>query len=76
LKNVANGKLVYVEGSSRDRFQLDPVVNRDGTITQGDTLTGDRQPGLHLSSQVLVKDSGFTSIRSTFDSQGNCSASR
>jgi hypothetical protein len=71
LTNVTNGKVVYVEGSGRDRFQLDPVVNRDGTITQSDTLTGIDNRVYTSHSSVLVKDSGFTSIRSTFDSQGN-----
>src|SRR5205085_7576620 len=31
LTNKANDKVVYVENASRDAFQPDAVVNRDGT---------------------------------------------
>jgi hypothetical protein len=71
LTNVSNGKVVYVESSGRDRFQPSPVVNRDGTMTQSDTLTGIDNRVYTSHSSVLLKDAGFTSIIGTFDSQGN-----
>ena len=71
LTNVANGKVVYVENSSRDRFQPSPVLNRDGTITQSDTLTGIDNRVYTSHSSVLVKDDGFFSITGTFDSLGD-----
>ena len=71
LTNVANGKVVYVEGSGRDSFQPSPVVNPDGTITQSDTLTGIDNRVYTSHSNVLVTDNGFFSITATFDSQGN-----
>jgi hypothetical protein len=71
LTNVANGKVVYVEGSGRDSFQPNPVVNPDGTITQSDTLTGIDNRVYTSHRSVLVTDDGFLSITGTFDSQGN-----
>jgi hypothetical protein len=71
LTNQANGKVVYVEGAGRDAFQPDPVVNRDGTITATDTLTGMDVRVYTDHSSTLVKDAGFLSMVATFDSEGN-----
>jgi hypothetical protein len=71
LTNEANGKVVYVEGVGRDAFQPDPVVNRDGTITATDTLTGMDVRVYTSNSSTLVKDVGFLSMVATFDAQGN-----
>jgi hypothetical protein len=71
LTNEANGKVVHVEGVGRDAFQPDPVVNRDGTITSTDTLTGMDQRVYTSHSSTLLRDSGFLSIVDTFDAQGN-----
>jgi hypothetical protein len=71
LTNVKNGKVVYVENSGRDGFQPDPVVNRDGTITQTDTLTGIDNRVYTSHSSVLLTDHGFTSIVGAFDTLGN-----
>jgi hypothetical protein len=71
LTNEANGKMVRVEAAGRDAFQPDPVVNRDGTITATDTLTGMPVRVYTAHSSILVKDVGFLSIVSTFDAQGN-----
>lgn len=71
LTNEANGKVVYVEGTGRDAFQPDPVVNRDGTVTATDTLTGMDLRIYTSHSSTLLKDAGFLSIVDTFDSQFN-----
>jgi len=71
LTNEANGKVVHVEAAGRDAFQPDPVVNRDGTITATDTLTGIPLRIYTSHSNTLVKDAGFLSIVTTFDAQGN-----
>lgn len=71
MTNVANGKVVFLENSSRDRFQPSPIVNRNGTITQSDTLTGIDVRIYTSHSNVLLKDDGFSSIVGTFDAQGD-----
>lgn len=71
LTNKANGKVVHVEAAGRDAFQPDPVVNPDGTITKTDTLTGMPVRIYTAHSSTLVKDVGFLSQVSTFDSEGN-----
>jgi hypothetical protein len=71
LTNEANGKVVYVENASRDRFDADLVVNPDGTMTFTDTLTGMPMRVYTSHSSVLVKDVGFNSFVVTFDSEGN-----
>ena len=71
LTNEANGKVVHVAGSGRDRFTLSPVANPDGTMTFTDTLTGIDLRVYTSHSHTLVKDAGFLSIVDTFDSQGN-----
>jgi hypothetical protein len=71
LTNEANGKVVHVEAAGRDAFQPDPVVNRDGTITATDTLTGIPLRIYTSHSSTLVKDVGFISMVTTFDAQGN-----
>jgi hypothetical protein len=71
LTNEANGKVVYVSNAGRDAFQPDPVINRDGTITATDTLTGMDVRVYTTHSSTLVKDVGFLSMVATFDAQGN-----
>lgn len=71
LTNEANGKVVYVDSASRDRFDLAPVVNRDGTVTFTDTITGSPERVYTSHSNVLVKDVGLVSIVDTVDSDGN-----
>lgn len=71
LTNEANGKVVYVDSASRDRFDLAPVVNRDGTMTFTDTITGSPERVYTSHSSVLVKDVGLVSIVDTVDSDGN-----
>jgi hypothetical protein len=71
LTNEANGKVVYVENASRDRFTPDLVVNPDGTLTFTDTLTGMPMRVYTSHSSILVKDVGFLSRVVTFDAQGN-----
>jgi hypothetical protein len=71
LTNVANGKVVHVSGSGRDRFTPDGILNPDGTITYTDTLTGIDQRVYTAHSNTLLKDSGFLSIVQTIDAQGN-----
>ena len=71
LTNEANGKVVHVAGSGRDRFTLSPVANPDGTFTFTDTLTGIDMRVYTSHSDTLVKDAGFLSIVDTLDSQGN-----
>ena len=71
MTNVKNGKVVYVEASSRDRFDLAPVVNRDGTITFTDTITGSPERVYTDHSSVLVYDVGLVSIVDTVDQGGN-----
>jgi hypothetical protein len=71
LTNEANGKVVHVAGTGRDAFEPDPVVNRDGTITATDTLTGMDLRIYTSESSTLVKDAGFLSIVDTFDDQFN-----
>ena len=70
LTNEANGKVVHVAGSGRDRFTLSPVANPDGTFTYRH-LTGIDMRVYTSHSDTLVKDAGFLSIVDTFDSQGN-----
>lgn len=71
LTNEANGKVVYVENASRDRFSAAPVVNPDGTMTFTDTLTGMPIRVYTSHSSVLLEDVGFFSFVDTFDSEGN-----
>jgi hypothetical protein len=71
LTNEANGKVVYVENASRDRFDAAPVVNPDGTMTFTDTLTGMPIRIYTSHSSTLVEDVGFFSFVVTFDSAGN-----
>jgi hypothetical protein len=71
LTNVANGKVVHVSGSGRDRFTPDGIPNADGTVTFTDTLTGMDQRVYTSHSNTLLKDSGFLSIVDTVDAQGN-----
>lgn len=72
LTNVANGKVVYVDNASRDAFTSDAgVVNRDGTITFSDILTGMPVRIYTDHSSVLVKDVGFLSMVQTIDPDGN-----
>ena len=71
LTNEANKKVVHVAGSGRDRFTLSPVANPDGTFTFTDTLTGMSQRVYTSHSDTLVKDAGFISFVTIFDSQGN-----
>jgi hypothetical protein len=71
LTNEANGKVVYVENASRDRFDADLVVNPDGTMTFTDTLTGMPIRIYTSHSSILVEDVGFNSFVQTFDSEGN-----
>ena len=71
LTNEANGKVVHVGSSGRDRFTLSPVANPDGTFTFTDTLTGMSQRVYTSHSDTLVKDAGFISFVTIFDSQGN-----
>jgi hypothetical protein len=76
LTNVANGKMVNVSGSGRDRFTPDGVVNPNGTITSTDTLTGIDARVYTSHSDTLVKDAGFFSIVTTTDAQGNILSQR
>lgn len=70
LTNEANGEVVHVATTGRDSFQPDPVVNRDGTITATDTITGTLQ--IYTShSSTSVRDAGFISTVDTFDAQFN-----
>jgi hypothetical protein len=71
LTNEANGKVVHVEASGRDRFDAAPVVNPDGTMTFTDTLTGIPLRIYTSHSSVLLEDVGFNSFVVTFDSEGN-----
>jgi len=71
LTNAANGKVVYVEGTGRDRFDAVLVAQPDGTFTFTDTLTGVPMRIYTSHSSVLVKDAGFNSFVDTFDSEGN-----
>jgi hypothetical protein len=71
LTNVANGKVVHVEGTGRDRFDAAPVVQPDGTFTFTDTHTGIPLRIYTSHSSTLVEDVGFNSFVSTFDSEGN-----
>ena len=70
LTNEANGKVVHVAQSGRDRTPS-PVANPDGTLTFTDTLTGIDIRVYTSASNTLVKDAGFLSLVSTTDSQGN-----
>jgi len=72
LTNEANGKVVYVDSASRDRFDIAPgVVNPDGTMTFIDTITGSPERVYTSHSSVLVKDVGLVSIVDTVDADGN-----
>lgn len=71
LTNETNGKVVYVDSASRDRFDLAPVVNRDGTVTVTDTITGSPERVYTNHSSVLVKDVGLVSVVDTLDPDGN-----
>ena len=42
LTNEANGKVVYVDAASRDRFDLAPIANPDGAMTFTDTIPAPR----------------------------------
>ena len=71
LTNVANGKVVHVDSAGRDAFS----ARRGGQPGRHHHLHRyphrDALAGLHLHSNTLVKDVGFLSIVTTFDSQGN-----
>jgi hypothetical protein len=69
LTNEANGKVVYVENSSRDLLPL-PVFNSDGTITTTDTLTG-TPIRIYTSHSSSFVQHGFLSVVDTFDSDWN-----
>jgi len=71
MTNEANKKVVHVGSSGRDRSTLSPVANPDGTFTFTDTLTGMSQRVYTSHSDTLVKDAGFISFVTIFDSQGN-----
>ena len=71
LTNTANGKVVYVEQSDRDRYQPNGVVNPDGAITFTDTLTGMFARVYTSHSSILFKAVGFLNIVATFDAQGD-----
>ena len=71
LTNEANGKVVHVEASGRDRFDADLVLQPDGTMTFTDTLTGIPSRIYTSHSSVLLEDVGFNSFVDTFDSEGN-----
>ena len=71
LTNTANGKVVYVEQSDRDRYQPNGVVNPDGAITFTDTLTGMIARVYTSHSSILFKAVGFLNIVATFDAQGD-----
>jgi hypothetical protein len=71
LTNVENGKVVHVANASRDAFSDNGVVNPDGTVTFTDTLTGMPVRVYTTYSSTLVKDVGYLSLVSTFDSNGD-----
>ena len=71
LTNVKNGKVVHVANASRDAFSDTGVVNPDGTITFTDTLTGMPVRVYTTHSSTVVKDVGYLSLVSTFDSEGD-----
>ena len=71
LTNTTNGKVVNVATRGRDRFTPNGVVNRDGTITFTDTLTGMDVRVYTSHSNTLVKDAGLLSMVTITDSQGN-----
>lgn len=71
LTNVANGKVVYVANASRGAYSDSGVVNPDGTITFTATLTGVPVRVYTSHSDTLVKDVGYLSFVTTFDSDGN-----
>jgi hypothetical protein len=71
LTNTANGKVVHVSGSGRDRFTPNGVRNPDGTITSTDTLTGMDLRVYTSHSTTVVKDAGFLSTVVTVDARGN-----
>jgi hypothetical protein len=62
LTNPRNGKVVHVDNAGPDFFTTDGVVNRDGTITFTDVLTG-RDIRVYTShSDVLLRDVGYLAI--------------
>jgi len=71
LTNEANGKVVNVGASGRDRFDAAPVTNPDGTMTFTDTLTGIPLRIYTSHSSTFVEDVGFNSFVDTLDSDGN-----
>lgn len=71
LTNQANGKVVHVSSAGRDVFTPDGVVNPDGTITFTDTLTGMPLRVYTSHSNTLLKDVGYISRVTRFDSEGN-----
>jgi hypothetical protein len=71
LTNVENGKVVHVANASRDAFSDTGVVNADGTVTFTDTLAGMPVRVYTSHSSTLVKDVGYLSLVSTFDSEGD-----
>jgi hypothetical protein len=71
LTNRANGKVVHVANAGRDAFTPDGVVNRDGTTTFTDTLTGMPVRIYTSHSNTLVKDVGYLSMVDRVDAQGN-----
>lgn len=71
LTNPRNGKVVHVDSAGPDFFTPDGVVNRDGTVTFTDVLTG-RDIRVYTShSDVLLRDVGYLSIVTTTDADGN-----
>jgi hypothetical protein len=71
LTNVENGKVVHVANASRDAFSDTGVLNPDGTVTFTDTLTGMPVRVYTTHSSTVVKDVGYLSLVSTFDSEGD-----
>ena len=71
LTNPANGKVVHVDSAGQDTFtNPDGVVNRDGTITFSDTLTG-RDIRVYTShSDVLLQDVGYLSMVTLISADG------
>jgi len=69
ITNEANGKVVYLEVSNRFS-QPAPVVNANGTITFTPTYTGLPEHIYTSHSDTLVKDVGFITFVTTFDSEG------
>jgi hypothetical protein len=70
ITNEANGHVVYVETSNRQRVD-DPVDNGDGTFTQVLTFDGMNARIYTDHSNVLMRVAGFVSIAFTVDGDDN-----